>query len=432
MPTPMSKKWLIAVFLIIYCVAGVTVVRKALDDRSAFLRWSENSETLKAGDSVYGEAGGLYPNLPMMLLILMPFHALGPVAGAMAWMTVKFLIILFIFQSVVRVAENKGPPFPAWALLVILLLSGRVFISDLTHGNVNLLIGGLVVAALVGNFYKQDFLAGFSIGLAAILKVTPALFIPYYFYKRNWMSLAGSAAGLLVFGWIVPGMVLGVSFNNQLIMEWYQQMVHPFIAGLPVDFLQTQHMNQSLTGLLYRFFTDCMAVEPDLKRGYAEVRVNFVSLNPHTVSVMIKLASLAVLGLLAWFCRTPRDHNRHPGHLGEFALVFLSMLFLSERSWKHHFVLLILAHGFLIYYLLFMNAGTAFKRTILILLGAAVAMHSFSGNLFFGHHGSDILEAWGIHFWGAFALFISCGLALTDLRRRKWPKRPRAPDSEVL
>lgn len=422
----MTRKWLMAVFLIIYCVAGVTVARKAMEDRSAFLRWAENSQTLQNGQSVYGDEGGRYPNLPMMLLILMPFHALGPMAGALAWMTVKFLIILFIFQAMVRVAENKGPPFPAWALLLILLLSVRVFVSDLTHGNVNLLIGGLVVAAMIGNFYRREFLAGLSIGLAAILKVTPALFILYYFYKRNWKSAAGAIVGLLVFGWLAPGMVLGFTFNNQLILEWYHQMVHPFIAGLPVDYLQTQHMNQSLTGLLYRFFTDCMAVEPDLKQGYAEVRVNFFSLDPHTVSFMIKLASLAVLGLLAWFCRTPKRQNRNLGHLGEFAMVFLAMLFLSERSWKHHFILLILSHGFLMYYLLFMNAGDASKRAVLILLATAVAMHSFTGNLFFGRHGSDILEAYGVHFWGAVALFIACGLALRDLRRRGFPERPQA------
>ena len=353
----------------------------------------------------------------------MPFHAMGPIAGSLAWQTFKFLIILFIFWTTVRVARNNGPPWPDRALLVLILLSSRVFISDLTHGNVNLVIGGFVVVALLCSFYEKDFLSGLSIGLATVLKVTPALFIPYFLYKRRWVSVVGSIVGIALFCWLIPGLILGFDFNNQLIMEWYKQMVRPFLAGMPVGYLQTQHINQSFTGLFFRFLSDSVAITGDVKRGYDELRINFVSLDQKTVSLVVKIASLAIMGCLAWFCRTPHKGHKHLGNLGEFAMVFLAMLFLSERSWKHHYVLLILAHSFLLYYLLIMKPSGWGRWVPLSFMIIAVFLHTFSGSLFFGRHWSDVLEAYGVYIIGGLSLFVSCAAALTALRLEGWPNR---------
>ncbi len=418
-----SKILLIVVFLIIYLVSGIKVFIKAKENRTAFLRWSYHTERIKHRETIYGAEGGSYPNLPFMLMILMPFHEMGPISGSLAWLTLKFLIILFIFWATVKIARNNGPPWPDWALLVLILLSSRVFISDLTHGNVNLVIGGFVVVALLCSFYEKDFLSGLSIGLATVLKVTPVLFIPYFLYKRRWLNVAGSIVGIALFCWLVPGLILGFDFNNQLIMGWYKQMVRPFLTGMPVGYLQTQHINQSFTGLFSRFLSDSVAITADVKRGYDELRINFVSLDQKTVSLIVKIASLGIVGCLAWFCRTPHKNHKHFGNLGEFAMVFLAMLFLSERSWKHHYVLLILAHSFLLYYLLIMKPSGWSRWVPLTFMIIAIFLHTFSGSLFFGHYWSDVLEAYGVYIIGALSLFVSCAAALTALRLEGWPNR---------
>jgi len=417
------KKLLIAGFVLLFLFAGVRVVDKALEDRTAFLRWTEHSQTLLAGETVYGDEGGRYPNLPFMLMILMPFHAMGPVAGSIAWMIFKFGILLFIFRAVVRVTQNNGPPLPYWALFLMLLLSARVFRSDLTHGNVNLVIGGLIVCSMFCLYHKKDFLSGLSIGLATVLKVTPALFIPYFLYKRKWSCATGAFAGIVVFCWIIPGAFLGFEFNNQLIGQWYNQMIHPFISGEPVSYMQTQHYNQSFTGLFYRLLSDSTAIEADPSKGVEAMKINLVSLDQKTVGMIVKTSFLIVLAALAWFCRTPKDRPQHLGNLGEFALIFLAMLFLSERSWKHHYVLLILSHGFLFYYLLIMKPSGWRKKVPLALLAIAAFLHTFTASSFFGSRGSDILESYGVFLIGAVCLFIACGTALTVLRRENWPPR---------
>lgn len=312
-----------------------------------------------------------------------------------------------------------------------MLLSMRVFISDLTHGNVNILIGGLVVCGLFCSYHGKDFLSGLSIGLATVLKVTPALFIPYFLYKRKWVSAGGSIAGIVIFCWIVPGLLLGFEFNHNLVIQWFHQMIVPFIKGAEVGYMQTQHLNQSFTGIFYRLLSDSTAIAAEPKEGiYEALKINFVSLDPKTVSYIVKAASLAVVGALAWFCRTPREKPRNLGNLGEFAMVFLAMLLLSERSWKHHYILLILAHAFLIYYLLVMNPWGWKKWVPLALMAAGVFLHTFTSSFFFGDYGSDVLEAYGVFVIGAFFLFIACAAALAALQRQKWPDRPAIAGNE--
>jgi hypothetical protein len=154
-----------------------------------------------------------------------------------------------------------------------------------------------------------------------------------------------------------------------------------------------------------------------------------VSFDQKTVALMVKIISLAFVGCLAWFSRTPREDRRNLGNLGEFAIVFLGMLFLSERSWKHHYILLIFSHSFLLYYLLTMKPSGWRRWVPLSFMVVAALLHSFSGDVFFGFYWSNVLEAYGVHLIGAFFLFAGCATVLTTLRMERWPDRYGRPVS---
>lgn len=237
------------------------------------------------------------------------------------------------------------------------------------------------------------------------------------------MSVLGTIVGILLFCWIVPAVILGFEFNQQLTLALYKQMIYTFLTGQPVDYMQTAHINQSFTGLFYRLLMDTVAIEANALRGYEDLRINLVSLDQHKVCLIIRIASLAVVGCLVLFCRTPREDRKHLGNLGEFAMVFLAMLFLSERSWKHHYILLIFAHGFLLYYLLIMRPTGWRKWVPLSSLILGIFCHSFLSGSTLGHYWSDVAEAYGIYLLGGISLFVGCSAALTALRLSGWPNR---------
>src|SRR5262249_44292257 len=139
-----------------------------------------------------------------------------------------------------------------WGKGLAVVLAVRPIAGDLTHGKVNLFILFLVVAGLYAFRRGRDFLAGLLLALAIACKVTPALFVPYFLWKRAWKTLAGCAAGLVLFLGVVPAAFLGPARNAELLHGWVRQMITPFVVQGEVT---TEHNNQSLPGLVHRLLT---------------------------------------------------------------------------------------------------------------------------------------------------------------------------------
>ena len=70
--------------------------------------------------------------------------------------------------------------------------------------------------ALAGALYAfhqgRDLTAGIVLALAICCKLTPALFVPYFLWKRAWRTLAGTALGLMLFVTLWIGHPAGQGF----------------------------------------------------------------------------------------------------------------------------------------------------------------------------------------------------------------------------
>jgi hypothetical protein len=124
---------------------------------------------------------------------------------------------------------------------------------------------------------------------------------------------------------------------------WWHRILSPYLAGSVVGDLE---INQSMVGVLTRLFTEAPAAAGS-SRYALNVDVNLVDWDRAGVVVLVKVLSLALVGLLAVFCRTRAPRRDDARLLGEFSLVVLTMLFVSERSWKHHYVTLLLPYTYL-------------------------------------------------------------------------------------
>jgi uncharacterized membrane protein len=131
-----------------------------------------------------------------MALLLSPLGATqNPLAGALVWFYLKIGMTLLALGWVFRLVESEEAPFPAWAKGLTVLLSLRPIMSDLIHGNVNLFILFLVIAALFAYHRGRPFVSGLVVALAIACKVTPALFIPYFLWKRQWKARPAACSG---------------------------------------------------------------------------------------------------------------------------------------------------------------------------------------------------------------------------------------------
>ncbi|MCS6978397.1 MAG: DUF2029 domain-containing protein [Gemmatales bacterium] len=340
----------LAALCLILLAVGVQYALKASADRSAFVRWRNQIEDLGRGVDIY--AVHIYPNPPIMALILYPFVQLPTWTfgsfdldwGALAWFTLKVVMTALAFFWTVRMIEVPQRSFPPWAQVLLLVLALRPIIGDLSHGNVNLFIMFLVVAALYAFHRHLDLTAGIVLGLAIACKVTPALFVPYFLWKGAWRTVAGTVVGLLLFLVIVPGAILGFRHNLILLNSWYEKMAAPYLYGGQVT---TEHSNQSLPGLIYRLTTASPSFldEEDLPADYH----NLLDLEPWMARRILQACGIAFLLLIAWTCRTPLAQRSGWPMAAEFGVVILGMLLFSERTWKHHCVTLLVPFAVLCY-----------------------------------------------------------------------------------
>jgi len=378
--TPTTRRnFAIALVAFFVLVSVHYAFTKAVEGRSAILRWDDQLLGLEDGVNIAEKYN--YPNPPIMALLLYPFAKLPPVVAAMAWFYVKLALALLSLYWVFRLVESPERPFPFLAQVVTVALVLRPIMGDLQHGNVNLLILFLVVACLYAYRAGYDLLAGVVLGLAIACKITPALFVPYFFWKRSWGVLGGTVVGLALFFWpgFVPASILGWEQNQDHLRGWYDGMVRPYVVEGKVT---SEQVNQSLPGLVFRMFTHSPSTSTwENDTVYVPLTYhNVLDLSPAAAKGIVQGAMALFVLLIALTCWTPTRPRQGWRLSAEFSLVVLGMLLFSERTWKHHAVTLLLPFAVLAYLLVEGLPGRAYRWWIGGVLAAAMLLIALTSN----------------------------------------------------
>jgi hypothetical protein len=418
LPTISRQRWLLVGLLLIFIVLSVQYAIKVEDEhRSAILRWRPQIQQI---DDVNIYQRYTYPNPPIMALLLKPLLTLPPRAASLTWFYLKVAMTLAALAWTFRLVESPGRPFPLWAKALAVVLSLRPIMGDLTHGNINLFILFLVMAALFAFHRNRDLLAGVILGLAIACKVTPALFLPYFLWKRSWLTLAGCALGLVLFLVVVPGLFLGMEWNLELVTSWYDCMVRPFLVAGDVT---TDHPNQSLPGLLFRWLTPRASF---FDKGVPQGYLNVTEMDPLVVRWLMKGCMAVFAALIVWSCRTPTQ-PRHGWRLAaEFGLVLVGMLLFSERTWKHHCVTLLLPFAVVAYCLANVAASAKMRAYLVGSLGLVLVlmMSTSTGWQEDWNRVAKLAQADGAYVWANLVLIA----AMVTLLRQK--DRPAPVDGD--
>jgi len=401
--------WFVVGLLVCFVGLSVQYTFKALANRSAIERWFH--QLVDFGEGVDVWALHNYPNPPIMALLLEPLGKLPSIAGALLWFYLKIGMAALAILWTFRLIEVPERPFPAWGKALAVLLSLRPIMGDLTHGNINLFILFLVVGALYAFHRRRDLFAGMSLALGIACKVTPALFIPYFAWKRGYSTLLGCAAGLVLFFWLVPGLFLGMRENAQYLESWVERMILPFVVGGEVT---TEYENQSLPAVVHRLLTDSPSFTCYVDNVKTPLEYhNVLSLSKATARWLLKgFMGLFVL-LVVWVCRTPAATRGGWRLTAEFSLIVLGMLLFSERTWKHHCVTLLLPFSVLAYYLSACRPGPAMRTYLIATLGLVVLLMTATGSLPVGplERASRLAQVYGAYVW-AYLLLLAALVVL--------------------
>jgi hypothetical protein len=239
--------------------------------------------------------------------------------------------------------------------------------------------------------------------------------------KNTWNSggkvILGCGLGLILWMLIVPGLCLGWERNQTLLESWYGQMVKPFLVEGKVN---TEHINQSLPGITHRLLTDCGSTI-----GYDDAGVPFsttthtiIDLGSQTVRWICRGWQLLFLLAVVVFCRVAIHQQRSGFLLGaEYALIFLGMLLLSERTWKHHAILRCLPIAVLCF--AWAHQMLSYRAKLFVFMTMLLSIIFSFGPTLGDKKFQDDALAYGSHTIIFLSLFACCCLAIWQNRSGK-------------
>ncbi|OBI56378.1 mannosyltransferase [Mycobacterium sp. E787] len=241
-----------------------------------------------------------YP--PFAAVVFYPLHLLPFGLVAFLWQ----IATIAALYGAIRISQRlMGVPGRAGHRLAMLWTAITIWIEPLRstfdYGQVNVL---LMLAVLGAAYTSRWWLSGLLVGVAAGIKLTPAISGVYLLGVRRWGAAAFSAVVFLA--------TVGVSV---------------LVVGE-----QTRYYFTKLLGDAHRVGPIATSFNQSWRGGISRILGHDAGFGP---VVLAAIAVTALLALLAWRALEPSDR------LGKLLVVELFGLLLSPISWTHHWVWLV-------------------------------------------------------------------------------------------
>ena len=250
--------------------------------------------------------GFTYP--PFAVLAMLPLSWLSLFHAEEAATFGNIVLVAVAAHAAVRLSRRQEGRARAGWIAAAVALWAEPIVSTIGYGQIDLLIAVLVTLDLV--YGRNSRAGGIGIGLAAALKLTPLIFIPYLLFTHRG-RMAGRAMATFALSIVVAFIAVprdaGAYWGGAVFDVSRVTGRHHLSGGGPA--------NQSLRGALLRFF-------PDMS---------------HVSAVWLPCCLiLACLGLLL-AVRVARRGNESYG----FLLTAITGLLISPVSWTHHWAIVV-------------------------------------------------------------------------------------------
>jgi hypothetical protein len=277
--------------------------------------------------------------LPAFAVLAIPGGAVPlPIAKA-AWYFASIALLWTLVTLSLRILPETRHPVAVLAAFTVLAMA-KFFAHELVLGQVNALLGVIVVAALLALRRGYERTAGVLVTLGVVVKPYAIIFLPWLIARRRWASVATAVASLIGV-LLLPALVYGPAGDLQQHIQWWRTVTESTAPNL---------MNADNVSI-------------------AAMSAKWVGAGP--VAAALALAgSLAVLGVAAFVFMRRRNAPFPEGLEG--ALLLTAIPLLSPQGWDYVFLLSTPAIMYLV------NYYDLLPRTWRLITAAAIAMIAFS------------------------------------------------------
>ena len=163
-------------------------------------------------------ADGGFRYAPITVLMFLPLAWMPAAAGAAILFVLKTVCVFLgtaILLSLMRLANSHYTRVCGFAFLA----AGGYMVAEFRSGNVHFMVFSLLVIAILLVERGQTLLPACLLAFAIAVKLTPALFLLYFAWKREWRLCIYSIVlvGLLL---LLPAVLVGMDQNTMLLHKF--------------------------------------------------------------------------------------------------------------------------------------------------------------------------------------------------------------------
>jgi alpha-1,2-mannosyltransferase len=363
------------------------------------------AQTLRSGGMIYSTNLPLfvgYDNPPLTAVLMMPLTLVDLQAAITLFFSLNVAFLLTTLALIYAAKREYLLRYPYWLVVPALVLNLDPVFDSMLLGQLDLVILLLIVLCYWAYRNDRDILAGCSLGLAAMVKLSPVMLILYFLLKREYrVFISALVAGLIV------GTLSLAAAGVEAHVIFITRILPTLLAG------SAQMENQSLNGFFNRLF-----LGPSFTTELAQVP------SLPQVRILTLLASLVLVGTAAFLVRE-RLASRHGLRFDlEFSLVVVLLPLISSIAWHHYMTWYILPFLLLLNprlrdrlprrtYLVLATIGFSFYATLCIPIG------SYPANL--PHGPGELLLS--VRLYGALAFYGILAYLLARYPSRRHPVR---------
>lgn len=260
-----------------------------------------------------------FVNIPIFASLFVP----------LAWFGLKISKIIFLLLGFLSIAISfiwmwRRLDFPLRVFLIPLFLGNGPLWNSIIIGNITHFVLLVILLSISLLEARQNFLAGFLLGVAVIMKPMIFLFGIYFLWRRNFSAVAGGAA-CLALTLACSLIFLGVDLN----LFWFNNVLIGY-AGKAMGVFNMESINAFVLRLW---------IGPELLDDWKSVGLSPVQAY---VKFML-LAALVLPGLFVFWRlrRADRFFSSTPQDRIEFGLVMILCIVSSPIAWTHYYLLLL-------------------------------------------------------------------------------------------
>lgn len=345
---------LIAIALVVVhfvAVGGTAVVRRAPDFEYFYKAGASLARTgvLDPGldrlpDGTIEPRGTIDWYLPFVHRLMTPLGLLPIKLAGWLWLLANVAIFFGTLWLMGRYVSGLPPGDWLVTAAVPVLATILFWHWEFRLNQVDNLTLLLMAAAFVLWRRGRHGLAGFWLGLAVLLKITPALLLVWFGLKRQPRIVAAAVVTVLLAGPASDAVVFGPRGAQEVYAGWFERaFTRSSSRGLIANQIEMDWRNQGVAAVLCRWLHPTSYAlrfdnDPRIKIDREPAFVNIAELSLPTIARAVDVLMVAGLAALAWFCRRPAARLT-PWQLRlEWSLVLLATLWFMPVLRRYHFI----------------------------------------------------------------------------------------------